>query len=124
MAYDAAFGDWMREHFAALGPLEIKRMFGAGGVYSNGLIFALLDDGTVWLKGDEDSIPQYEAAGSRQFTYAGKDGEVMSLGYWSLPETAVDDPDEAVDWARIAIGAALRKAAAKKPRKPKAKPAP
>ena len=124
MAYDPAFGDWMREHFADLGPLEIKRMFGAGAVYSNGLLFALLDDGVVWLKGDEESIPQYEASGSRQFTYAGNDGEVMNLGYWSLPETAVDDTDEAIKWARIAIGAALRKASAKKVRKPKVRPAP
>ena len=51
-------------------------------------------------------------------------GEVMNLGYWSLPETAVDDTDEAIKWARIAIGAALRKASAKKVRKPKVRPAP
>ena len=44
MAYDRAFGDWVREHFAALGPLEIKPMFGAASVYANGLIWALLDE--------------------------------------------------------------------------------
>ncbi len=115
MAHDAAFGEWVREHFAALGPLEIKRMFGGAGVYAGGgPIFALLDDGEVWLKGDETNIPALEAAGSRQFTYAGKDGEVMNLGYWSLPDSATDDADEAVVWARGAIDVALRKAAAKK----------
>ena len=119
-ARDPEFEDWVREHFAALGPLEIKRMFGGAGVYSHGLIFGLLDDGEVWLKGDETNIPALEAAGSRQFTYPGKDGAVMNLGYWSLPETAVDDTDQAVDWARGAIEVALRKAAAKKPRKAKA----
>ena len=46
----------------------------------------------------------------------------MSLGYWSLPEGALDDADEAVDWARRSIDVALRKATAKKPRKPKIKP--
>ena len=119
MAYDPDFGEWVREHFAALGPLEIKRMFGGAGVYRQGTIFALLDDGVVWLKGDESNIPALEAAGSRQFTYPGKDGAVMNLGYWSLPETAVDDPDEAVEWSRGAIAVALRKAAMKKPRKAK-----
>ena len=88
-------------------------MFGAGAVYSRGLIFALLDDGLIWLKADDTTVPALEAAGSRQFTYLGKDGAVMSLGYWSLPESAVDDPDEAVRWARDAIDVALRKAAAK-----------
>jgi len=117
MARDSGFEDWVHEHFAALGPLEIKRMFGGAGVYSRGLIFALLDDGVVWLKGDETNMAALEAAGSRPFTYPGKDGAVMTLGYWSLPETAVDDADEAVDWARGAIDVALRKAAAKRPRK-------
>ena len=53
----------MREHFAALGPLEIKRMFGGAGVYAGGgPMFALLDDGEVWLKGDETNIPALQAA--------------------------------------------------------------
>lgn len=120
MAYDPDLGEWVREHFAALGPLEIKRMFGGAGVYAGGgPIFALLDDGEVWLKGDETNIPALVAAGSHPFTYPGKDGEVMQLGYWSLPASAADDADEAVAWARGAIDVALRKASAKKPRKPK-----
>lgn len=122
MAYDSDFGEWVREHFAALGPIEIKRMFGGAAVYAHGLIFALLDDGIVWLKADELSAPLLQAAGSRQFTYPTKGGETMSMAYWSLPEAALDDPDEAVDWARQSIDAALRKAAAKKPRKSKVTP--
>ena len=122
MAYDLDFGEWVREHFAALGPIEIKRMFGGAAVYSHGLIFALLDDGVVWLKVDEVNAPGLAGAGARQFTYPTKDGKEMTMAYWSLPESALDDPDEAADWARQSIDAALRKAAAKKPRKPKPKP--
>ena len=122
MAYDPDFGEWVREHFAALGPLEIKRMFGGASVYANGLIFALLDDGVVWLKADELNAPLLLAAGGRQFTYPTKDGKQMAMAYWSLPESALDDPDEAVDWARQSIDAALRKAAAKKVRMPRPKP--
>ena len=122
MAYDPDFGEWVREHLAALGPLEIKRMFGAAAVYANGLIFALLDDGVIWLKADEVNAPLLAEAGARQFTYPAKDGAMMAMAYWSLPESALDDPDEAVDWARKSIDAALRKAAARKPRKPKDRP--
>ena len=117
MAYDPDFGEWAREHMAALGPVEIKRMFGGAAIYANGLIFALLDDGVVWLKADEINAPMLQAAGARQFAYPGKDGREMMMAYWSMPESAVDDPEEAVDWARRSIDAALRKAAAKKPRK-------
>ncbi len=117
MAYDPDFGDWVREHFAALGPLEIKRMFGGAGVYANGLMFALLDDGVVWLKADETNAPPLIEAGARQFTFPTKDGQAMTMAYWSLPEPAMDDPDDAVSWARQAIEAASRKAATKRPRK-------
>lgn len=122
MAYDPDFGEWVREHFAALGPLEIKRMFGAGAVYADGRIFALLDDGVVWLKADDVNAPLLVAAGATQFTYPTRDGQTMTMAYWSLPESALDDPDEAVEWARKSIDAALRKASAKRPRKPKLKP--
>ena len=118
MAYEASFGEWVQEHFAGLGPLTIKRMFGGAAVYADGLIFALLDDGVVWMKADEQNEPALREAGSRQFTYPMKDGQIMSMAYWSLPEPAVDDPDEAVRWARMSIDAALRKAAAKTVRKP------
>ena len=117
MAYQASDGAWVEELLAGLGPLTMKRMFGAAGVYSDGLMFAIIDDGVLWLRGDEDNIGRLTAAGSRQFTYPGKDGEMMTLGYWSIPETAVDDPEQAVEWARGSVEAARRKAASKKPKK-------
>lgn len=119
MAYDRAFGDRVREHLAALGPIEIKPMFGAASVYFDGRIFALLDDGVIWLKADDENAPDLIAAGGRRFSYAAKDGRTMEMAYWSLPEPAVDDPDEAVRWARAAIEAAARKAARKKLLKPR-----
>lgn len=43
MAYDPDFGEWVREHFHALGRLEIKRMFGGAGVYASGVMFGLAE---------------------------------------------------------------------------------
>ena len=37
----------------------------------------------------------------------------MSMGYWTLPEMALDDPDEAVAWARRSLAVAVRKASKK-----------
>lgn len=108
MAYDPAFGDWVRDHLSELGPIEIKRMFGAAGVKQHGAMFAILDDGVIWLKADASLSEALEAEGARQFTYPTKDGQTMTMTYWSLPETAVDDPDEAVAWARRSLEVALR----------------
>ena len=115
MAFDADFNEWVREHFAGLGRLEIRRMFGGAGVYASGVMFALLDDGVVFLKADETLASAFLEAGSRPFTFPRGD-TVMTLGYWTLPETALDDPDEAVAWARRSLDVALRKAAGKTPK--------
>lgn len=117
MAYDADFGEWVREHLAGLGRLEVKRMFGGAGVYASGVMFALLDDGVIWLKADDALAADFRAEGSAPFTYPAKTGEQVSLGYWSLPEAALDDADTATAWARRSLDVALRKAAEKKPRK-------
>ena len=113
MAYDPAFGDWVRDHLSGLGPIEIKRMFGAAGVKQRGAMFAILDDGVIWLKATGDLAEALKAEGARQFTYPTKDSETMSMAYWSLPETALDDPEEAVGWARRSVELAL----APKPKK-------
>ena len=66
------------------------------------------------LLADDQNQPAMEAEGSAQFSYPGKDGEIMTLGYWSLPDSAADDRDEAVRWARRAIEASRRKVGPKK----------
>ena len=116
MAYSSSDGEWVQELLSdGLGRLTIKRMFGGAGVYlSDGLMFGLIDDGVFYLRVDDMNRPDMEKAGSVQFSYPGKDGEVMSMNYWSLPDTAADDPEEAVRWARRAIEASRRKVGPKK----------
>jgi DNA transformation protein len=36
------------------------------------------------------------------------------MSYWRVPDSALDDPDEAAGWGRLALEAARRSAAAKK----------
>ena len=108
MAYDRAFGDWVRDHLNDLGPIDIRPMFGAAGVKLNGAMFAILDDGEIWLKADPALAADLEAEGSRQFAYRTKAGEEMTMAYWSLPAAATDDAEEAVAWARRAVDVAGR----------------
>jgi DNA transformation protein and related proteins len=111
----------IRELFEPSGPIQIRRMFGAHGIYRDGRIIALEDEGMIWLKADAVSSPAFEAAGSRPFTYEKKTGGVTVMGYWLLPEAAHDDPDVMRHWVRLAEQAASRAAAPKvKSAKPKA----
>lgn len=59
----------IRDLFARLGPVTIRRMFGGKGIYREGTIFALEVDGDILLKADAETIPAFIAAGSRQWLY-------------------------------------------------------
>jgi DNA transformation protein len=95
-----------------MGPVAVKRMFGGRAVVLDGVTFALEFRGEVYLKADADSAEALEAAGSRQFTYDRR-GRAVSVGFWTLPEAAHEDPDELRRWALPALEFARRRAAAK-----------
>ncbi len=97
------------ELFDGLGPVTVRRMFGGKGVYFNGVIVAVEIRGEFMLKADDESAPDFAAAGCMQWTYVGsRHGKTVSMPYWSVPESALDDPDEMAVWARKAYEAGLR----------------
>lgn len=108
MAVDQAFIDRVSELFAFLPELRTRRMFGALGVYSGELFFAVAGDGEVWLKVDDGNRARFEAAGAQPFTFTGKDGKIEVMSYRRMPEESWDDEDAARDWSRLALDAALR----------------
>ncbi|MBB3019417.1 DNA transformation protein [Microvirga lupini] len=122
----------IRDVFRSFGPVQIRRMFGGKGIYQDDLMFALEAGGELYLKADEDSVGVLQEAGSRPFTFETRDGRTTLTSYWLMPESALDDPDEARDFATMALGAALRARARKgikgasikrKPRKRASEPA-
>ncbi|MEM9370661.1 MAG: TfoX/Sxy family protein [Pseudomonadota bacterium] len=103
MAVSADYAEFIRDLFSGLGPIRTRRMFGGAGVYLDDAMFALIyEDGVVYLRGDDDLGPLFEAQGCERWIYAGK-GKPVSMPYWRLPESALDDPDDAVAWARKAL---------------------
>lgn len=88
------------ELFDGLGPLTTRRMMGGLCLYSDGQIFAILSSQAVlYLKADGAFAAKLAAAGARKFAMEGG----RSMGYWTLPEAALDDPEVACDWARQAL---------------------
>ncbi len=98
------------ELFESLGPVSIRRLFGGKGIYCDGVIIAIVLRGELLLKGDEQIAADYEAAGSRRWTYIGsRHGREVAMPYWSVPDSgALDDADEMAIWARKAYEAGLR----------------
>lgn len=114
------FHDYVKELFAGMGRVEIKRMFGGAGGYSGGLMFLLLADDTIHIKADDALKAELREEGSGPFVWepqsGPRKGEKVDLGYWRLPDAALDDPDLAAEWGRKALAIAKAKASAKAPK--------
>ena len=114
--------DDLRDLFAGLGSITIRRMFGGKGVYHDGLIVAVVLRGELLMKGDAETAGAIEAAGGKHWIYKNKKGHDVAMPYWTVPEGALDDADEMTVWGRMAYAAALRFQGADKPKaKAKAK---
>lgn len=110
---DTGFLEHLHELLDPVGRIAMRPMFGGHGVYCDGLFFAIVIDGRLYLKVDAQSRGQFEAAGSAPFVYQGK-GAPVEMSYWSAPEQAMDSAEDMRPWAKLAIAAALRKPAARK----------
>ena len=115
-----SFHDYVKELFAGMGRVEIRRMFGGAGGYADGLMFLLLADDTIHVKADDALKAELKQEGSGPFVWepqsGPRKGEKVDLGYWRLPDAALDDPDLAAEWGRKALAIAKAKAKAKAPK--------
>jgi DNA transformation protein len=92
--------DFLIDLFANFGPVAIRRMFSGFGISADGINFALALRGGLYLRADDQTIPQFEAEGSKPFQYQTRAKTVTVGSYWQLPERLYDDPEELTGWAR------------------------
>ena len=90
---------------------EHQRMFGGLGVFADGMMFALVAYGELYMKSEPETEALFEAAGSTPFVYAREGKEPVKMGYYKLPEDAFEDSHDFLKWARLSFESA-RKAAA------------
>jgi len=131
MTVPREFADFCCELLSGLGQIQARRMFGGWGLSVDGLnvaIVADLGDGdTLWLKADNETLRQFEAAGCRRFTYPMRRGDttlLQSMNYYSAPEDAMDATHAMAPWARLALQTAMAARAHAVPGKPRSAPKP
>ena len=118
--------DFLIDLFSDFGPVTIRPMFSGFGISADGTNFAMALSAGLYFRADEQSIPQFEAEGSKPFQYQTRDKTVTVGSYWQLPARLFDDPEELAGWARAALAAAQRRALrkpSKAPKRSKVKPA-
>jgi DNA transformation protein and related proteins len=105
MSVSDGYREWVLEQLGRVRPVTSRRMFGALGVYADGIFFAIVDDDVLYLKVDDVSRPDYEAIGAGPF----KPGEQYpAMQYYPPPADALEDPERLRPWVENAIEAARR----------------
>src|SRR3954468_5121453 len=113
--------DFLIDLFADFGPVTIRRMFSGFGISADGTNFALALRSGLYFRADDQTIPGYEAEGSKPFQYQTRTKTVTVASYWELPARLFDDPEELSEWARAALAAAQRAALNKRKKAAKKK---
>src|ERR1035438_2239938 len=97
--------DFLTDLFSSFGPVTIRRMFSGFGISADGTNFALALRSGLYFRADDQTIPQFEAEGSKPFSYQTRAKTVTVNSYWELPARLFDDPEDLTVWARTALAA-------------------
>lgn len=109
------FRDYCLELLSSMrqGEIASKKMFGGVSFSIDGKTFGIIAFDALWLKADDESLRTFLDAGCRIFTYVWNDGVARTMGYYTVPEEAMESAALMRPWAMLAWGAALRAAAVK-----------
>jgi DNA transformation protein len=118
MASSNSFRDYVLDQLSALPGVRARAMFGGIGVYAGDLFFALIASDILYLKVDDSNRAQFVAAGSDAFHPYPDKPSSMTMPYYDVPVSVLEDAGTLVRWARQSIAVAERKTAAK-PKKPR-----
>lgn len=92
--------EWLEERLSALPELEIRRLFGGAGLYSQGTMFGILHSQRVYLKTSEATAGEFLERGMAPFRPPS--GRVLS-SYHEVPGEILEDEGELLAWARRAL---------------------
>jgi DNA transformation protein len=106
MAVTHDYLQYVLEQLEGLGHVVTRRMFGAVGLYHDGLFFGLIAADTVYFKVNESSRRDYEVRGADRFRPFPEKPH-LSMTYYSVPADILEDADECVVWARKSLNAAV-----------------
>jgi len=108
-----AFKDYVLDMLEPIGPVNAKRMFGGGGLFMHGSMFALVDDDVLYFKVDDGNAAPYDDRDAPAFTYM-RGQKQLAMSYREVPAEIIDDADQLCLWAEQAWNAARRSATPQK----------
>ena len=94
---DEGFVEFVRDQLRGLeGELDFRRMFGGHGLYRDGVFFAILMDGRMYLKTSDATRGQFVSRGMGPF----RPNKRQTLeAYYEVPAEVLESPGELAEWA-------------------------
>jgi DNA transformation protein len=114
MAAKNAYVEWIMEWLTPLGEITARSMMGGHVVYCNGIVFALVAEGLLYLKAGDTTRAKFQALGLKPFRpFPDKES---TMGYYPPPPEFFEDADVMLEWGRaaVAVGMAAQKGKARK----------
>lgn len=96
MAFSQDYLDFILEQLTPFGEVTYKKMFGGVGFYKDGIMFGGLMGGKFHLKVNDETRPEFEAAGMNSFFH--RPNSKSKPKYYEVPVEIVEDRDELAKW--------------------------
>jgi DNA transformation protein len=93
-------------------------MFGAVGLYRDGIFFGIVSGDTLYLKAGDANREDFAKRGMPPFRPY-RDKPQVSMSYYEVPADVLEDPEECVAWALRAVAAGAARDAGPRVRKRK-----
>ncbi len=92
-----------------VGGVTVKKMFGGAGAFRQGLMIACIASDVLYLRASGERAETLKAQGMGQFVphFKGKPNPKMSMPYFQVPESLMDDADGLHEHALAAFEDAL-----------------
>lgn len=100
MSASKAYCEAVKAQLSPFMPVTSRAMFGGYGLYSDGVIFALItSDDTLHFKVDDSNRAIYEDAGLQQF---------HNMPYYQVAPTWFDQPEKLYEFAQQSVEVSKR----------------
>jgi DNA transformation protein and related proteins len=87
--------------------VKARAMFGGYGLYTNSVMFGLIDKEKLYFKVDAYNCDEYKALGMKPFIYLGKHKPIQ-MSYYQLPEIVFNNLETLSVWIDKAQAAAIK----------------
>ena len=96
--YKSEFLQYALDLFNPLGRLSTKKLFGGNAILKNNITFAMVFDGSIYLKTNKNTVKKYLDLNSKPLSYK-KNNKTIKLRYYEIPVEILDEEDQLIQWA-------------------------